>query len=101
LIVGILTSKALKGYKKEITPFKERFEIMRVFSESIGFKLVSQNSLDPSYNIKKYRPDYIASGDGWEKVELEAVKKYRIKTMVIPLAKRHSSSDIIKKIKKC
>src|SRR4030043_12499 len=41
---------------------------------SIPLKVVSQNSLDPSKNIKKFKPQAIASGDGWEDVELKAIK---------------------------
>ena len=97
IIIGLLTAEALKGYKDEIVPFTERKEIMERIGKYL-FKVVPQNSLDPSENIEKYKPDAIASGDGWEMVEEEAIKKYNLIKIDIPLLKEHSSSNIIKKI---
>jgi len=78
-------------------PFAGRKEIMEYVTNYR--KVVAQNSLDPSENIEKYKPDAIASGDGWEKVEEEAIKKYNLVKIDIPLPKEYSSSNIINKIK--
>ena len=96
IIIGILTKEALKGYKDEIVSFEERKEIMEYVGRDK--KVVAQNSLDPSENIEKYKPDAIASGDGWEKSEEEAIKKYNLVKIDIPLPKEHSVTNIIKKI---
>ena len=96
ITIGLLTAKALRGYKEEWVKFKDRKYILEHLS--IPVKVVSQNSLDPYENIKKYKPDAIASGDGWEKVELEAIKKFKIKKINIPLPKNYSSSDIKNKM---
>ena len=98
IIVGLLTAKGLKGYKKEIVPFKNRKYILE--NLSIPLKVVLQDSLDPSVNIKRYKPQVIASGDGWEDVELKAIKKFNLKKIKILLPKKYSSLDIIKKCQK-
>jgi bifunctional ADP-heptose synthase (sugar kinase/adenylyltransferase) len=99
VIVGLLTSNALKGYKDEIVLFDERYEIMKVITSYLGIILVLQDSLDPSENIKLLKPDCLASGDGFEFCELNAIKKYNLEKVDIPLPKDHSSSNIINKIK--
>ncbi len=105
IIIGLLTEKALKGYKKSVLPFKDRKYILETIAEGIRdrfdmhcVRVVSQNSLDPYNNIKKYRPVALASGDGWEKCELEAIKKCKLLKIDIPLPKVYSSTAILKKI---
>lgn len=102
IIIGLLTNKALKGYKNPVMSFKDRKYIL----ENLDVKyhhlecidIVSQNSLDPSKNIEKYKPVAIASGDGWEKEELEAIKKYNLIKINIRLKgekkKKYSSSKL-------
>lgn len=95
VLVGLLTAKAMKGYKKEIVPFKDRKFIL----EKLGVRLVAQDSLDPFYNLKKYKATALASGDGFEPCEKEAAKKLGIKLINIKLRgekkKKYSSSKII------
>lgn len=99
VIVGLLTRNALKGYKQEVVSFKDRLEIIKTVTNGImgEFLVVPQDSLDPSDNIKKYQPKAIASGDGWEKCELEAIKKHRLKKINIDFPKKYSSSAILSK----
>ena len=98
ILIGLITDKGMRGYKDPIVPFKDRLEIMKVVAKGIGnTKVVPQHSLDPSKNIKRYKPTAIASGDGWEKSELEAIYEYKIKRIDIKLPKKYSSSKIIKK----
>jgi glycerol-3-phosphate cytidylyltransferase-like family protein len=98
--VGLLTPKALKGYKKEIVPFKDRKYILdTIISCVAGARLVAQDSLNPSDNLKKYQCTHIASGDGWEKEELIAAKKLGVVTLDIKLKgengkKKYSSTQI-------
>jgi bifunctional ADP-heptose synthase (sugar kinase/adenylyltransferase) len=99
VIVGLLTSNALKGYKEEIVPFEDRFEIMKTITDYMGMVIVPQDSLDPSDNIRMLKPNALASGDGFESCELEAIKKYKLLKIDIDLPKNYSSSNIINKIK--
>lgn len=99
--IGLLTTKALKGYKKEIVPFKDRKCILDVITNSIGnIEIVSQSDLNPYKNIKRYNCEAIASGDGWEKGELKTIERLKLKKIDIKFkgeekSKRYSSSKIL------
>lgn len=95
LIVGLLTDEALEGYKKNVVPFEDRLFILQALAKHV----VPQRSLSPEENIKKYQPDAIASGDGWEKEELEVMEKYQIADVSIDIPKEHSSTAIKNRIK--
>lgn len=100
VVVGLITSRGLKGYKKEITPFNDRRYILEVIAQALGYiEVVAQDSLDPTENIKKYKCDSLASGDGFEEVELQAIKKLGLKKINIKLKgekkKQYSSSKIL------
>lgn len=94
LVIGLLTSNALKGYKKERMPYKDRHFILDNLMCSDLFDIVPQNSLNPYNNLKKYKCDAIASGDGWEKSELEAIKKLGIKKLNVSSGEKIHSSDL-------
>jgi len=104
ITIGLLTDKALKGYKKCIVPYRDRKYVLETIANGIRkgdcrcIHVVPQSSLDPSENIKKYKPVAIASGDGWEKEELEAIKKFNLIKIDIKLPKKYSSSLILKKL---
>ena len=107
IIVGLLTDKAMKGYKDPIIPFKDRLEIMEVITMGTRDRfdmrcvwVVPQDSLDPSQNIKRYKPVALASGDGFEPCELKAIKRFKLLKINIDLPKKYSSTDIINKCKK-
>lgn len=97
VIIGLLTKKALLGYKKEMVSFNDRKFIL----EHLGYSVVAQNSLNPERNLKKYMCTHIASGDGWEQEEIEAIKKLNIQVINIKLkgekSKKYSSSKILTK----
>lgn len=101
VVVGLLTAKALKGYKKEVVPYDDRFYILDTIAMALGnVDVVAQDSLDPTKNIKSYQCDAIASGDGFEKDELAAIKKLKLRKIDIRLPgekrKSYSSSKILK-----
>lgn len=102
VIIGLLTEKALKGYKKTVVPYKDRKFILEHLSTPRVLMVVPQDSLDFSENIEKYHCDTVASGDGWEKEELAVIKKYKLKTINIKLkderTKLYSSSKIKQRI---
>ena len=106
VIVGLLSEKALKGYKKCVVPYRDREFILKQFTE-----VWRQDSLDPSKNLDrlldrlieefgtKYRVG-LASGDGFEKVERDAAKRFGYKLIKINFPKTWSSSKIKQKIRK-
>lgn len=99
--VGLLTAKGLKGYKKELMPFEERKYILETIAMALGrIDIVPQDSLDPTANIKKYKCTALASGDGFEGVELQAAKKLKLELINIKFkgekGKKYSSSAILK-----
>lgn len=105
IIIGLLTDAALKGYKEPVMPFKDRLKIMETIANGIRNRfghtccmVVPQRSLDPTNNLRKYKPGVIASGDGWEPIELEAAEKTGCKAINIRLPgenkKKYSSSKI-------
>lgn len=103
LVVGLLTSNALKGYKEELMPYEDREFILK----SLKFpyvKIIPQDSLNPRDNIIEERCTAIASGDGWLPEELDCIKEFNLKMIDIKLdgevEKQYSSSKIINKIKK-
>lgn len=92
VIVGLLTSKALKGYKKELTTFKDRLYILE--SLDLDIKIVPQESLDPTKNLKKYKCNALASGDGFEKCEIDSAKELGVKLLTVNSGCKIHSSDI-------
>ena len=106
IIIGLLTDKALKGYKKNIVPFEERRYIVETLARGIRTKfnmpccwVVPQDSLNPYKNLKKYKAVILASGDGFEKVEKEAAKKLGVKLLKIDFPKTWATSKLKKKIR--
>lgn len=105
VIVGLLTSKALDGYKKEVVSYEDRKYILDTVAKAIGrVKVVPQDSLDPKENLKAYRCEFMASGDGFEDVEMEAMFELDVQPIHIKLdgetAKTYSSSKILNEIKR-
>lgn len=98
LMVGLLDENALKGYKEVVMSFEDR-EIILGAIKWVD-KLVRQSSLNPYENLVKYKPTHVASGDGWEKEELAAIKKAGCKIIDVRLPgekkgqKLYSSSNI-------
>lgn len=65
LIVGVLTDEAVATYKRfPVIDYNQRKFII----ENIGGvdKVVPQNTLDYTENLKKYMPDYVFHGDDWK-----------------------------------
>jgi hypothetical protein len=97
--IGLLTSKALKGYKKEIVPYLDRKYILDTIAVALkDVRVIPQDSLNPVSNLRKYHYTHLASGDGFEKCELDAIKKLGLKKLDIKLQdeseKLYSSSKI-------
>jgi glycerol-3-phosphate cytidylyltransferase-like family protein len=106
VVVGLLTEKALKGYKTELQPYEDRKYILDTVAMALGhIEVVPQDSLDPTENIKKHACDAIASGDGWEPAELKAIHKLKLTQINVKLRgekiKKYSSTQIWKRKKSC
>lgn len=98
--VGLLTSKALKGYKTEIVPYEDRKYIMDTIAIALkDMRVIPQDSLNPMSNLRKYHYTHLASGDGFEKTELDAMRKMGLKPLNIKLknekTKLYSSHKIV------
>lgn len=98
--VGLLTAKAMKGYKEEVVPFEDRKYILETIGIALGnVEVVPQDSLDPTENLIKYKAEALASGDGFEEVELKAIKKLKLERIDVKLYrekdKLYSSSKIL------
>ncbi len=103
LIIGLFDEKAVRGYKDDTVM---SYEDRKIILEAIRWvdKVVRQSDLNPYDNLIKYKPTYIASGDGWAKEELEAAKKAGVELLDIKLEgeegdnKLYSSRGIKQKI---
>jgi glycerol-3-phosphate cytidylyltransferase len=100
-IIGLLTDKAIFKYKGKypIIPFEQRKEIL----EAIGcfchhIEVVRQDDINPLENLKKYRPTYLASGDGFEESEKMSAKELGIKLFNFNYCKLISTTKIKQKI---
>ena len=74
IIIGLLSVKALRGYKKTIVPYEDREYILKNLKQVD--EVVKQDDLNPYSNLIKTRAMAIASGAGWEKRELKAIEKW-------------------------
>ena len=65
VLVGLLTDEAIASYKR--LPFLA-FEQRKIVVENVKGveKVVPQETLDYTSNLKKYRPDFVVHGDDWQ-----------------------------------
>jgi glycerol-3-phosphate cytidylyltransferase-like family protein len=100
VIVGLLTSKAMKGHRTEVIPFKSRLYVLEAVCKGIGgITIVSQGSIDPTKNLKRYKCEYIASGDGFDLWEMKAMEKLGVKPLHIRLPSERGRLYDINKIR--
>lgn len=91
--IGLLTDGALKGYKPVIMPFEDRKFIMETVACAYNnIRVVPQESLNPIKNLRRFAYTHLASGDGFEQVELDAIKKLGLKKIEIRLPHEHQKS---------
>ena len=66
LIIGLLTDKAIASYKKK--PTMKYSDRLKVISSIKGVKkVIRQNTLDYTNNLRKIKPKYVVHGDDWKK----------------------------------
>lgn len=91
VVLGLLTAKALKGYKKEKMKWEDRKFIL---SQITYADIVPQDSLDPTENIKLYKCNALASGDGFEKEEEDAIRHLGLTKLSLMSGHSLHSSDL-------
>ena len=66
VVVGLLTDKAIASYKRLPTL---KYEQRKIIIENIKgvSKVVPQNELDYSNNLRELKPDFVVHGDDWKK----------------------------------
>lgn len=97
VVIGVLDEKALNGYKDEVVPFLQRYKILDTVAQAYPNVIaVRQSALNPEVNLKLYKCDAMASGDGWEDSEREAAKTLGIELIDIDSGYKIHSSDFIK-----
>lgn len=101
VIIGLLTKKALEGYKNPVMTYLERKEIL----DSIKGveKVVPQINLNCSMNLFRYHVNYLASGDGFEEEEKKSARLAGCKLLNVTLhgeekEKLYSSTELKKRI---
>ncbi len=106
VIVGVLTDKAIASYKRvPFMNFKDRKNIVENLKKV--FKVIPQNSLDYSKNLREIRPDYVVHGDDWKKGAQKTTREKVIKlikswggTLIeVPYYKGYSSTVLNEKLK--
>ena len=105
LIVGLLSDRAIATYKKKPTmKFNDR---LKVVSSIKGVdKVIRQNTLDYTNNLRKIKPKFVVHGDDWKKgiqskvraKVIEELKKWNGKLVEFPYTKRISSTKLKKKL---
>jgi len=93
VVVGLVDNHA---YKKVIIPYEQRKEILEAIPEVK--MVVKQDGLDFSKNAERVKADFVASGDGWEEIELEAFKGADCRPLDISYCEEQSTTKIKKKI---
>ena len=80
LIVGVLTDEAIATYKRlPVIDFEQRSFII---SNIQGVKkVVAQESLDYTDNLRKFKPDYVFHGDDWKEGVQSKVRQNVIETL--------------------
>jgi len=106
LIVGLNSDESvrrLKGPERPILKQEERAEILSAL-EFVDYILIFDEE-NVSYHLKQIRPDVYVKGGDYDikrinQEEKKALSEYQAVIKFIPFIKGHSSSDIIRKIKK-
>ena len=75
VVIGILTDDAMIDYKR--VPYMSLKDRKLIIENIVGVKkVVFQDSLDYTSNLRKYKPDYVVHGDDWKTgIQCETRKK--------------------------
>jgi len=101
LIVGVITDKGVAAYKrKPVIPFEERIKL--IGSLKCVDRVIKQESVDPTENLKKLDIDILVHGDDWPKdypgsAYIRSIGK---KAVRVPYYPHQSTSKIISQIRR-
>ena len=104
--IGLLTDKAISSYKRlPYLTYDQREEILNNIKGVI--KVIKQDTLDYTENLKKIKPDYVVHGDDWKEGVQKSTRDKVVKTLKewdgevidIPYTKGINSSLLNEKIK--
>ena len=80
LMIGLLTDKAIAGYKRlPVLSFEQRKKVIENIKGVT--QVVPQETLDYTFNLQKYRPDYVVHGDDWKVGTQRQIRENVIKTL--------------------
>lgn len=105
--IGLLTDSAIASYKR--IPIRTYEQRKSVITNVKGVaRVVAQNTLDYTENLKQYRPDFVVHGDDWKKgvqaqvrqQVIETLEEWGGKLVEIPYTKGVSSTDLHLKLKR-
>ena len=80
VVVGLLTDKAIASYKKiPYMSYEQRFEVI----DGLKYvkKIIQQDTLDYSDNLRSINPDFVVHGDDWKTGIQKTVREKVIKTL--------------------
>ncbi len=102
--IGLLSDEAIATYKR--VPFLDYNARKEIFENIKGVtRVVRQDTLDYTDNLRKYKPDIVLHGDDWktgiqtvvrDKV-IETLKEYGGELVEIPYTKGENTSELSKK----
>ena len=103
--IGLLTDKAIATYKRP--PFLDYDSRKRIFENIKGVtRVVEQDTLDYTNNIRQYRPDIVLHGDDWkygiqalvrERV-IEALAEYGGELVEVPYTQGKNGADLSRQL---
>ena len=80
VIIGLLTDDAIATYKRvPLLDYENRKKIFQNIKHVT--KVVKQETLDYTANLKKLKPDYVIHGDDWQKGIQSYVRQNVIETL--------------------
>lgn len=100
LIVGVITDEGIAAYKRRpVISFEERMEL--VANLKCVDEVMRQDSVDPTENLKKVKPDILTHGDDWDEnfPGAEYMRSIGKKAVRTKYYHPQSTSKIINKIK--
>lgn len=101
VIVGVLSDSAIASYKRlPYMTYEQRSEVVQNLKQVS--KVISQDSLDYSENLKKIKPDYVVHGDDWKEGAqretrlkvIEVLKEWNGELIEVPYTKGISSTKL-------
>lgn len=103
VIIGLLTDQAIAKYSRlPYMTFEQRYQVVeRVKGVT---KVVTQETLDYTHNLRKYRPDYVVHGDDWREgvqkktrdTVIEVLKEWGGELVELPYTEGISSTQLNK-----